>query len=106
MMRRLVCAIGVCAVALAAGGAGALGSSALTVTITSGPPSTSSSRSATFTFRANETAVFTCALDGATPLPCTSPATYSGLADGVHTFTVVATNADRAGTHTATTVNV
>lgn len=35
---------------------------------------------------------FTCALDGAAAESCTSPQVYSGLANGAHSFKVVATN--------------
>src|SRR6185369_8203126 len=31
-----------------------------------------------------------CALDGAAPAPCTSPAVYTGLAEGVHRFALYA----------------
>ena len=45
-----------------------------------------------FTFHATAPgATFACALDGANPASCTSPATYAGLSDGSHTFTVRAT---------------
>jgi large repetitive protein len=70
-------------------------STAPTVTITSGPAELTSATSASFTFSANEAATFECSLDGATLATCTSPAVYSGLGLGDHTFTVVAT--DMAG---------
>ena len=74
-------------VLLAVGGTtGALASAALTVRITSAPPSTSASASATFGWVANETAQFTCSLDGAQAGACSSPKTYSGLGEGLHTF--------------------
>ncbi|MBJ7457961.1 MAG: hypothetical protein JHD02_02105 [Thermoleophilaceae bacterium] len=41
---------------------------------------------------------FTCALDGGAPSPCTSSKTYTGLADGLHTIAVAATNASGTGT--------
>ena len=90
-------------VLLAVGGTtGALASAALTVRITSAPPSTSASAGATFGWVANETAQFTCSLDGAQAGACSSPKTYSGLGEGLHTFLVTATNKDRAGnTYTA-----
>lgn len=50
--------------------------------------------SARFTFSANEAASFTCSLDGAAYVPCGSPAVYSGLEHGRHTFAVRATDAD------------
>jgi Bacterial Ig-like domain len=64
--------------------------------IASGPPSSSQSASATFAFASTEAAsTFTCRLDGAGFVPCTSPKTYAGLGDGDHTFSVQAV--DQAG---------
>jgi hypothetical protein len=63
--------------------------------ITSSPTATSASRSGRFTFSANESAVFDCKLDDLSFFPCSSPFTFSDLADGSHTFTVRAT--DTAG---------
>src|SRR5687768_15328060 len=71
---------------------------ALKVSITAAPPATSSSASAGFEFSANEPARFECSLDGARPTSCGSPQSYSGLGEGLHVFTVTATNSDRAGT--------
>jgi hypothetical protein len=62
-------------------------------TITSQPSETPASTSATFDFTANEPASFECSLDDAPFAACTSPAFYSGLADGSHTFQVQATDA-------------
>jgi hypothetical protein len=62
-------------------------------TITGGPDPlvTSTSSGATFTFVADETgSTFQCSLDGAAYATCTSPKSYAGLADGTHTFSVVA----------------
>jgi hypothetical protein len=53
----------------------------------------SSSTSATFEFAANESATFECSLDTAPFAPCSSPASYTGLADGSHTFRVRAIDA-------------
>jgi len=62
-------------------------------TITSGPDGASTSASATFTFSAGEAgSTFQCALDGASFAACGSPASYSGLADGPHSFEVRATD--------------
>jgi hypothetical protein len=66
------------------------------VDITDGPPATSSSGDATFTFAGNQDRMqFSCALDGRAPETCSSPKTYTGLAAGNHTFTV--TGRDRWG---------
>jgi Calcineurin-like phosphoesterase len=62
--------------------------------IDSGPASPSNSTSATLTFHSTiDPATFTCALDGAAPAACTSPVTYTGLADGSHSLAVAATAA-------------
>jgi hypothetical protein len=46
---------------------------------------------ATFVFKSSKTPTsFQCALDSATYSSCASPVTYSGLADGSHTFSVEA----------------
>jgi outer membrane protein assembly factor BamB len=65
------------------------------VTITSGPPSTTSSTDATFLFTASDAnaVTFTCQMDAGTPTSCVSPKTYSGLAIGSHTFTLTGTDA-------------
>jgi plastocyanin len=59
-----------------------------------GPPSQTVSTSATFAFSANELGVrYTCSLDGAPATACYDFAiAYSGLAVGVHTFSVKATD--------------
>jgi hypothetical protein len=58
------------------------------------PPANTSSTSATFDFSANEPgSMFECRLDGAAYGACTTPASYSGVPDGVHTFDVRATDA-------------
>jgi hypothetical protein len=62
--------------------------------IDSAPSSATNSSSATFSFHSTITpATFECAIDGGTPAPCDSPVTYDGLADGSHSFSVVATAA-------------
>jgi sugar lactone lactonase YvrE len=63
--------------------------------ITDGPSGTVRSATASLVFSADEPATFSCRLDGGAAEPCTSPLTYSGLADGPHHFEVTAT--DTAG---------
>lgn len=60
--------------------------------IDSGPSGTVTATSASFTFRATEASTFACGLDGAAFTPCTSPASYTNLAQGSHTFQVRATD--------------
>ena len=63
-------------------------------TIDSGPSDIFSNPSASFTFSSNEVnSTFECRLDGATFSTCTSPKSYSSLADGSHLFEVRATDA-------------
>src|SRR5699024_8296296 len=58
-------------------------------TIVSGPPGTTESTSATFTFGSTETGVtYECNLDGAGGVPCTNPITFENLAEGEHTLLV------------------
>jgi chitodextrinase len=64
-------------------------------TITSGPSGTTNSTAATFEFIANEPATFQCSLDTAPFAACSSPASYTALAEGSHTFRVRST--DTAG---------
>jgi hypothetical protein len=64
--------------------------------IDSGPSGTVGVSTASFGFHATEAgSSFSCRLDGGAAASCTSPKTYSGLADGSHTFSVTAT--DTAG---------
>jgi WD40-like Beta Propeller Repeat/Bacterial Ig-like domain len=73
-----------------------LDKSAPDTTITAGDSGTVSSTSASFSFSSSETgSTFQCSLDGSTYSECTSPKSYSGLAEGSHTFQVKAT--DTAG---------
>ena len=63
-------------------------------TLGSGPQGTVTSTSAAFTFSSDQAgATFQCRLDGGGFGPCTSPAAYSALGDGSHTFEVRATTA-------------
>lgn len=56
------------------------------------PPALTTANTAQFTFSGSDNGSgvsgFLCSLDGAELTPCTSPASFSGLADGVHTFQV------------------
>jgi hypothetical protein len=57
------------------------------------PPSLSNSRAPSFDVGATEAgSTFACSLDGAPYTACTSPKSYSSLADGSHTFAVRATD--------------
>jgi hypothetical protein len=59
-------------------------------TINSGPEATTADTGAAFTFSANEAGTFECSLDGAPFVACVSPASYTGLGLGGHTFSVAA----------------
>jgi hypothetical protein len=62
-------------------------------TITSNPPALTTSTSAAFNFTSTEPgSSFECQLDGGGYSACTSPQSYTGLADGSHTFSVRATD--------------
>jgi peptidoglycan/xylan/chitin deacetylase (PgdA/CDA1 family) len=62
-------------------------------TIESKPAALTSSRSASFALSSNASgATFECSLDGAAFVACTTPVTYSALADGPHTFQARARN--------------
>jgi hypothetical protein len=77
-------------------------------TITSAPPATSDSASATFNFSSTEErSSFLCSLNGAAYAACAPPHTFGGLANGLHAFRVRATDAagntdDTPATHTWT----
>jgi uncharacterized protein YhfF len=61
--------------------------------VLSAPPAETNQTAATFDFSANEGgSTFECRLDAAAFAPCASPTTYSGLAEGSHTFEVRATD--------------
>ena len=70
-------------------------------TITAAPAAVTSSSSASFSFTSSETgSSFACRVDGAAYQACTSPKVYTGLAVGVHSFNVVATDpAGQPGSH-------
>jgi hypothetical protein len=57
-------------------------------TITAGPTGAVAVKDAAFSFGASEGGSFECSLDGTAWTACSSPATYSGLADGSHTLGV------------------
>jgi hypothetical protein len=62
--------------------------------IISGPPASSNSASAAFTFTSSESgSTFFCSINSSGFAPCTSPQTYSGLGDGTYTFRVQAVDA-------------
>lgn len=62
------------------------------LTITMEPRNPSTSTTATFQFFKGSAVTVTCQLDAGAPAACTSPKTYTGLADGSHTFTLKDTN--------------
>jgi Putative metal-binding motif len=65
------------------------------VRITGGPDGLTNSRTAVFSFAADEAASFACSLDGSAFSPCSSPVTLGGLSLSEHTFRVRA--ADSVG---------
>jgi hypothetical protein len=79
--------------------------------ITSGPTGTVATASASFTFTSTEPgSTFACSIDAGAFATCTSPASYSGLANSSHTFSVRATdaagNTDQTPAAQTWTVNV
>ena len=63
-------------------------------TITGSPPTAVASTTATFTFVSSKPgSTFRCSLDGAAVAACTSPVSYTGLAEGDHRFLVLAIDA-------------
>ncbi|OQW49406.1 MAG: hypothetical protein A4S09_12010 [Proteobacteria bacterium SG_bin7] len=75
------------------------------VTIDNGPnlPLITNSTSVTFVFSSSEPGSFTCSLDEGASTPCTSPKTYSGLAEGAHNISInVVDNVGNASSNPAT----
>jgi subtilisin family serine protease len=62
------------------------------ITITRRPSTPTSDPTPEFAFSTNEPASFTCAVDGGTPQPCTSPVTLEALNDGPHSLVIKATD--------------
>jgi hypothetical protein len=70
--------------------------------ITSKPSTPSADASPSFAFTHPSYSTFRCRLDGAASfVPCSSPQSYSGLADGLHTFRVEALDASDVPTQAA-----
>jgi large repetitive protein len=62
-------------------------------TISSGPQGTTTATAASFSFSSTEAGSnFECRLDGGAWAPCTTPKSYTGLANGLHSFDVRATD--------------
>jgi len=57
-------------------------------TIGDGPEAVTASTNASFTFTSSDAASFECSLDGAAFTACTSPASYTALPEGLHSFRV------------------
>ena len=57
------------------------------------PAASTTDTTAVFSFASEPGATFTCAVDGAAAVPCASPLTLTGLAEGAHTVVVVARDA-------------
>lgn len=70
------------------------------VTLTNKPNLASKDSTASFSFTASKPATFQCKFDGAAFELCTSPASYSSLSDGPHTFRVKATGTAGTGPET------
>jgi hypothetical protein len=78
-----------------------------TVTITSAPEAITTASEATFAWDTTDALKELCVLDDGAIESCGSPKTYSGLAPGEHTFTVIAVSAEgklASDTHTWTVI--
>ena len=76
-----------------AGSGGGGGVGAPTVSLTSGPASSTTSTGATFGWTTTGTvSTTTCSLDSGAAVACSSPRTYAGLSAGTHTFRVTVSN--------------
>ncbi|MGH2868855.1 MAG: hypothetical protein ACRDNK_15000 [Solirubrobacteraceae bacterium] len=75
-------------------------------TISANPPATSASSSASFSFGGGSGSSYSCQLDGGGYSSCASPASYSGLAQGSHTFKVLAVQGGSTGPVTSYTWTV
>jgi hypothetical protein len=62
------------------------------VSFTSTPPATTTATTATISFTTKDATATTCSFDGAPFVSCGSPVTFTALALGKHTLTVVASN--------------
>ncbi|MGB2875966.1 MAG: hypothetical protein WBB76_10910 [Gaiellaceae bacterium] len=92
-MKTRALTIALLAAALVPGVAGGAEDTPPETTITSGPADPVASSSASFTFTSDQPGSrFGCALDRQSFRACSSPKTYAGLSDGVHTFFVFALN--------------
>ncbi|HWO47235.1 MAG TPA: hypothetical protein VNM41_04170, partial [Solirubrobacterales bacterium] len=65
---------------------GGVSASVTNTRITSGPSGVVSTTTATFAFTSPEGGGFECRLDDSAWGGCSSPQSYEGLGDGVHTF--------------------
>ena len=70
-------------------------------TISGSPPSLSNNNTASFSFSGGGGSGYQCQLDGGAYSACTSPASYSGLGQGSHTFAVRAASGGSSGPTTS-----